>query len=178
MHKEMRNVGLIMLRNGASIHFAKRALKGGQRSKILETQLSSFTKVKKSQQTKREWNCIQPDNYYSFDRSHQCSSNKNIRSRNKHAIYCQHLSPTFFYSLFYGTADPIFATTKKKRIKIKVHDCCFIFLSIPPTLGKILVLKIKENQSRIFVGETKNRRPIIGWFFPGHTSELLGVCLQ
>ena len=43
-----------------------------------------------------------------------------------------------------------------------------LFLSIPPTLGKILVLKIKENQSRILIGETKNRRPIISWFFsPG-----------
>ena len=40
-----------------------------------------------------------------------------------------------------------------------------LFLSIPPTLGKILVLKIKENQSRILIGETKNRRPIIGCFF-------------
>ena len=33
--------------------------------------------------------------------------------------------PTFFYYLFYGTADPIFVI---KRIKIKVHDCCFIFI--------------------------------------------------
>ena len=41
-----------------------------------------------------------------------------------------------------------------------------LFLSIPPTLGKILVLKIKENQSRILIGETKNQRPIISWFFP------------
>ena len=41
-----------------------------------------------------------------------------------------------------------------------------LFLSIPPTLGKILVLKIKENQLRILIGETKNRRPIISWFFP------------
>ena len=73
--------------------------KGGQGSKILETQLSSFTKVNKSKQTKREWNWIQPDNYYSFDLSHQCSSNESIR--NKHAVlalksvlvyYCQHLN--------------------------------------------------------------------------------------
>ena len=52
-----------------------------------------------SQQTKCEWNWIQPDNYYSFDLSHLCSSNKSIRK--KHAVlalnsvlvyYCQHLN--------------------------------------------------------------------------------------
>ena len=35
------------------------------------------------------------------------------------------IRPTFFYYLFYGIAYPIFV---KKRIKIKVHDCCFIFI--------------------------------------------------
>ena len=84
---------------------------GGRGSKILETQLSSFTKVK----TISEWNWIQPDNYYSFDPSHQCSSHKSIR--NKHAVlalnsvlvcYCQAVSISMtVYDGYIKMAAPI-----------------------------------------------------------------------
>ena len=85
------------------------------------------------------------------------------------------LRPTFFYYLFYGTADPIFV---KKRIKIKVHDCCFIFIYSSDS-WKNPTAKNKRKSVTNF--DWRNQKPAANHqlvFFPGHTSELLGVCLQ
>ena len=82
------------------------------------------------------------------------------------------IRPTFFYYLFYGTADPIFV---KKRIKIKVHDCCFIFIDSSAS-WKNPSAKNKRKSVANFdwrIQKQAANHQLVS--FPGHTSELLGV---